>query len=140
MALEFDTVKSFLRIDHDADDKLIHLFMNASKSFVESYLNRQLSDFGDSYPEEFDIAMLYIIQQWYDQRAITSFTKGEKDGLDLVFSTILDKHRYRKFTFLGYPVLNERTLSFSYNYSKSDIITVNEALIEQVDTITALTQ
>lgn len=140
MALEFGVVKSFLRVDHDADDSLIKLFISASESFVESYLNRELSSFGDEYPEEFNVAMLYIIQQWYDQRAITSFTKGEKDGLDLVFSTILDKHRYRKFAFLGYPVLNAETLSFSYNYSKSDVLTVDEALIEQVDTITALTQ
>lgn len=101
MELNIDLVKSFLRIEHDADDIWLTGLISASKSFVESYLNRKLDDFEDGYPEEFDVARLYTIQQWYDQKAMATFNAKEKQQVDLVFSSILNPHRYIKFAFLG---------------------------------------
>lgn len=101
MELNIDLVKSFLRVEHDADDIWLVGLISASKSFVESYLNRKLEDFEDGYPEEFDVARLYTIQQWYDQKAMATFNKNDKQKVDLVFSSILDPHRYIKFAFLG---------------------------------------
>lgn len=101
MELNIDLVKSFLRVEHDVDDIWLVGLISASKSFVESYLNRKLEDFEDGYPEEFDVARLYTIQQWYDQKAMATFNKNDKQKVDLVFSSILDPHRYIKFAFLG---------------------------------------
>lgn len=103
MELNIDLVKSFLRIEHDADDIWLTGLISASKSFVESYLNRKLDDFEGGYPEEFDVARLYTIQQWYDQKAMATFSAKDKQQVDLVFTSILDPHRFIKFAFLGNP-------------------------------------
>lgn len=103
MELNIDLVKSFLRIEHDADDIWLIGLISASKSFVESYLNRKLDDFEGGYPEEFDVARLYTIQQWYDQKAMATFSAKDKQQADLVFTSILDPHRFIKFAFLGNP-------------------------------------
>lgn len=103
MELNIDLVKSFLRIEHDADDIWLIGLISASKSFVESYLNRKLDDFEGGYPEEFDVARLYTIQQWYDQKAMATFSAKDKHQVDLVFTSILDPHRFIKFAFLGNP-------------------------------------
>lgn len=103
MELNIDLVKSFLRIEHDADDIWLTGLISASKSFVESYLNRKLDDFEGGYPEEFDVARLYTIQQWYDQKAMATFSAKDKQQVDLVFTSILDPHRFIKFAFLGSP-------------------------------------
>lgn len=103
MELNIDLVKSFLRIEHDADDVWLIGLISASKSFVESYLNRKLDDFEGGYPEEFDVARLYTIQQWYDQKAMATFSAKDKQQVDLVFTSILDPHRFIKFAFLGNP-------------------------------------
>lgn len=115
MTLDMTTVKTFLRVEHDADDAVIQLLLTASKSFVESYLNRELEDFEGGYPDEFDVAMLYIIQQWYDQKAITTFSAQEGRGLGFAFSLILDRHRFKQFAFLGYPKLDVESGTFGYD-------------------------
>ena len=133
MALELEVVKTFLRVEHDADDPIINLLIRSSKSFVESYLNRKLEDFEGGYPDEFDVAMLYVIQQWYDQRAITTFYASEERGLGFAFSLILDRYRFKKFAFLGYPQLDTETGLFSYEYSNGGTLDLN-----MVDTDQAL--
>lgn len=122
MALNLDIAKTWLRVEHDADDAIIQILIPASKSFAESYLNRSLDDFEGGYPEEFDVAMLYVVQQWYDQKAITTFSKSEENGLGFAFSLILDRHRFRQFTFLGYPKLNADNMEFSYEVTSSDAV------------------
>lgn len=122
MALSVDKAKAWCRVDHDADDEIFALLVSASKSFVESYLNRKLDDWEEGYPEEFDVAMLYIVQQWYDQKAITTFSKSEEKGLGFAFSLSLDRHRFKQFTFLGYPKLNAETMEFSYEVQESDAV------------------
>ena len=126
MAVSLEDAKAWLRVDHDADDNIINLLIKASESFVESYLNRSLDEWLDGYPEEFDVAMLYIIQQWYDQKAITTFSKSEEKGLGFAFSLILDRHRFKKFTFLSAPNFNADDLTFSYLYGTSDTLPFSE--------------
>lgn len=122
MALDRELTKTFLRVEHDADDAVIDLLIKASKSFVESYLNKKLDDFEEGYPDEFDVAMLYIVQQWYDQKAITTFKSSEENGLGFAFSLILDRYRIKQFAFLGYPNLDPETGLFSYEVNGTGII------------------
>lgn len=122
MSLDIETAKTWCRVEHDADDPIFELLVIASKSFVESYLNRKFEDFEGGYPKEFDVAMLYVVQQWYDQKAITTFSKSEENGLGFAFSLILDRHRFKKFTFLGYPKLDKETMEFSYEVQESDAV------------------
>lgn len=139
MELNIDLVKSFLRIEHDADDIWLTGLISASKSFVESYLNRKLDDFEGGYPEEFDVARLYTIQQWYDQKAMATFSAKDKQQVDLVFSSILDPHRYIKFAFLGnvdssYPnlIVEDGNIIFSLDGNGSYILTKEE--FEKINT------
>lgn len=121
MALTVEQAKTWIRVEHDADDEIIQLLVTASKSFVESYLNRSLDDFEGGYPDEFDVAMLYIVQQWYDQKAITTFVKSEENGLGFAFSLILDRHRFRQFTFLGFPKLTSNG-DWTYEVQQSETL------------------
>lgn len=133
MTLELKTVKNWIRVEHEEDDEIIELLIAAADSFIESYLNRSLDDFKDGYPKEIDVAKLYTVQQWYDQGAITTFTKGEKAGLDFAFTMLLDRHRYRKFSFMGYPSLDANSFEFSYSANSSGVLDLN-----QIDTDKAL--
>lgn len=121
MALTVEKAKTWCRIEHDADDEIIELLVAASKSFVESYLNRSLDEWEDGYPKEFDVAMLYVVQQWYDQKAITTFSKSEENGLGFAFSLILDRHRFRQFSLLGFPKLTTNG-DWSYEVQTSEAI------------------
>lgn len=135
MTLKLKTVKNWIRVEHEEDDEILELLIEASHSFIESYLNRSLDSFKDGYPKEIDVARLYVVQQWYDQAAITSFTKGEKAGLDFAFSMLLDRHRFKKFAFAGYPKLDAEKYEFGYFVNKSDSIDIGT---DQVDTYQAL--
>lgn len=133
MTLKLDTVKNWIRVEHEEDDDIIELLIAAADSFIESYLNRDLDSFENGYPKEIDVAKLYTVQQWYDQGAITTFTKGEKAGLDFAFTMLLDRHRFRKFAFLGYPSLDINSFEFNYSINASGTIDLN-----QIDTEKAL--
>lgn len=105
MTLEFSEVKNFLRVDHDDDDTFIKIMMRASRSFVETYLNIKLSEYGQNetgeelYPAEFDMAMLQLMSQWYDVRTIMSPRSNVKE-LPYVFSDLLNPHRNWQFSFI----------------------------------------
>lgn len=90
--LDLEMVKNFLRVDHDEDDMFIQLMIRASKSFVETFLNQPLSNFGETYPEEIDIARLQLMSQWYDVRTIMSPRSNVKE-LAFVFTDLLEPHR-----------------------------------------------
>lgn len=135
MTLKLETVKNWIRIEHEEDDGILELLIEASHSFIESYLNRSLDSFEGGYPKEIDVAKLYVVQQWYDQAAITSFTKGEKAGLDFAFSMLLDRHRFKKFAFAGYPKLDTENYEFGYSVNTTGSIDIDS---DQVDTYKAL--
>lgn len=138
-SLELDYVKNYLRVDYDEEqeDKFIQMCITASRSFVETYMNRSLSDFNEdsSYPAEIDIARLNVISQWYDTRTIMSPRSNVKE-MEYVFAGLLDPHRYWNFAFID--GMQESGLGDLSNifYDKS----ANRFYrAQQVDTYTALT-
>ncbi|MFB5197878.1 head-tail connector protein [Neobacillus sp. KR4-4] len=84
-------VKDYLRIDFEDDDNMISTMLVASKSFIQSYLNRKFTDF-EEIPEEFTIAALALVAHWYEKRGIQSDKDTAKE-LSYVFSGLLDMHR-----------------------------------------------
>lgn len=101
--LTLEYVRNYLRVDdygEPEEDRFIQQMILASKSFVETYLNRKFSDFEGGYPDEFDIARLNLISQWYDTRAIITPRSNVKE-LDFVFSGLLNPHRFIKLGFVG---------------------------------------
>lgn len=140
MNLDLDFMKNYLRVDHDEDDSFIMLMLEASKSFVETYLNRKLNTFTEgkeeNYPAEIDIARLNLMSQWYDTRTIMT-PRSNVSELEYVFKGLLDPHRYWQISFAGGQEL--------YNsYYGLDNIFYDKKLnrfyhAEIVDTYTALT-
>lgn len=138
-SLNLNYVKNYLRVDYDEDeeDRFIEMCITASRSFVETYMNRSLSDFndGESYPAEIDIARLNLISQWYDSRTIMS-PRSNVSEMEYVFAGLLDPHRYWNFAFIdGMQETGIGDLSNIF-YDKN---TNRFYRAQQVDTYTALT-
>lgn len=104
ISIDLDYAKNYLKVDFDdeQEDLFIQTLIYASKSFVETYLNRKLDSFNEdgSYPGEIDVARLNLISQWYDARTIMSPRSNVKE-MEFVFSGLLDPHRYWQFAFIG---------------------------------------
>jgi len=92
--LDISTVKNYLRIDHDLDDKLLVLMIESAKNYVQSFINRLYDDF-EEVPTEFVIAALNLIAQWYENRTIQSESQAHEQLYS--FSGLLLPHR----SFLG---------------------------------------
>lgn len=103
IGIDLDYAKNYLKVDFDdpQEDKFIQSLIYASKSFVETYLNRGLDSFNEdgSYPGEIDIARLNLMSQWYDSRTIMS-PRSNVQELKYVFEGLLDPHRYWQFGFI----------------------------------------
>lgn len=88
--VDLEFVKNYLKVDFDEDDVLISTFILGGKSYIESFLNRKIADFGTEVPQEFTIALLGIVAHWYDERKM--------DGADSeqmhMFTNILTPYRY----------------------------------------------
>lgn len=102
--IDLEYAKNYLKVDFDdpQEDLFIETLILASKSFVETYLNRRLTDFNEdgTYPEEINVARLNLMSQWYDTRAIMTPRSNVKE-LEYVFAGLLDPHRYWQFGFIG---------------------------------------
>lgn len=138
MTVDLEYVKNYLRVDFDEDDTFIETMIAASKSFVETYMNRSLDSFSETggYPAEIDMARLNLMGQWYDTRTIMTPRSNVKE-LEYVFKGLLDPHRYWQFGFVG-------GISSSDAISDLDNIYYDRRLnrfyrAEVVDTYTALT-
>lgn len=89
--IDLDFLKNYLKIDFEDDDILLFTMLMASKSYIQSYLNRDFDDF-EVVPLEFTIACLALVAHWYEKREIQS-EKSTKEELKFVFSGLLDIHR-----------------------------------------------
>lgn len=140
MVLDLDFVKNYLRVDHDEDDSFIELMINASRSFVETYLNRKLDSFdgysNGEYPQEIDIARLNVMSQWYDTRTIMT-PRSNVSELEYVFKGLLDPHRYWQFSFIGDYDVTSGYYGLDNIFYDSKLNRFYHA--EIVDTYTALT-
>ena len=79
--LDLPDVKSYLRVDTDADDALISMEMNAADHYlagaVTNYDANYRSD--ESFAEAADVVKLAVIAQLYEDRT------GEKNG-DFIYT------------------------------------------------------
>lgn len=89
--IDLNTVKEYLRIDHEDDDVMLNTFLFAAKSFIQSYLKKKFSEF-EEIPDEFTVACLAIVSHWYERRQIVG-TKDDGKELAYLFSGLLDMHR-----------------------------------------------
>lgn len=88
--INLDFVKNYLRIDEDftEDDKELELYMLSARSYIENYLNCNLSDFEGINPE-LNIAFLMLINHFYENKTAVA----NNSRLDFFFRQILTMHR-----------------------------------------------
>lgn len=76
--LELALVKTHLRVDHDLDDALIHMYMQAALQRVEAHLNRKIiANEADRTLETdllnnsvVDLSVLKLVGHFYAQREV----------------------------------------------------------------------
>lgn len=138
---DLETVKyEVLHVDHDEEDNYIKLLIKASKSFVETYLNQSLSEFGNNYPFEIDVARMQLINQWYEDRVIMSPRSNVKE-MAYAFSDLLDPHRHWNIAFLGGPsgtnIDGEKSFSDLYGeYQNKLALFYKSEIVDTYSTIT----
>lgn len=99
-ALDLPFVKNYLKVEQTEDDLFIALCIEASKSFLQNYLNRKFTDF-DPVPFEFSIAALNLITTWYDNRGVNGQAGNNVGEAVYTFRNLVDPHRFVQFTAVG---------------------------------------
>ena len=64
--------KAHLNIDHDTDDELIQLYIDAADAWFENQTGRKLADLSP-IPADIRLAMLKLVAFYYMQREAVSF-------------------------------------------------------------------
>ena len=96
--LTLEYVRNYLRGDdygEPEEDRFIKQMIRASKSFVETYLNRKLSDFEGGYPKKVWFSYINLMAQWYDSWTIMTPRSNVKE-MNYTFKDLLDPHRFIK--------------------------------------------
>lgn len=79
--MQLETVKQFLRIDHDDEDSYLNILIILAKEICENYLRAEMPL---EIPESMNQAMLIIIGYFYENR------EGTKEGIpDVVYALLL---------------------------------------------------
>lgn len=95
-----DEIKQHCRIDFDDEDTLLAIYLSASISKAENFINRVLKERLDDIENETDLlvtqdiklALLLIIGHWYANREDTSV--GEFKSIPMGFKALLEPYRY----------------------------------------------
>ena len=66
ISLTLDEIKTFLHIDHDAEDAILQRMLSAAASAAERYLNHDFGD--DPVPEEVEIWIMNRVARQFQRR------------------------------------------------------------------------
>lgn len=76
--INLDLIKLHCRIDHDYDDELLGLYLDAAKDAVKQHTSRNWYDKGETIPEDdehgiywnraAELSMYLLISHWYANR------------------------------------------------------------------------
>ncbi|MFC4770666.1 MULTISPECIES: head-tail connector protein [Enterococcus] len=65
--MELNSLKKYLRIDHDLDDNLLLMLQEVAEKFILSSIEvKKTSD------ERFDYAVTLLVSSWYENRVATT--------------------------------------------------------------------
>jgi len=65
--MELNSLKKYLRIDHDLDDNLLLMLQEVAEKFILSSIEvKKISD------ERFDYAVTLLVSSWYENRVATT--------------------------------------------------------------------
>ena len=84
--ISLETVKDYLKVENDIEDRLIDNILTASKNYVKNYTG--LTDEEIDKKEDITLAVLVLANEMYSNREYTV----EKNILNPVITSILDMH------------------------------------------------
>lgn len=107
-AIDVPFAKNYLKVTENEDDLFIALCIEASKSFIQNYLNREFDEF-KKVPFEFAIASLNLITLWYDNRGVNGQAGNNVGEAVFTFTQLVGPHRYIQIGAVGGAELNPAT-------------------------------
>lgn len=90
-----DLAKQHMRIDHDEEDALIMLYIEAAEQYVENYIGRSLDGL-NPFPADLKIAILRLVAFYYEVRNVATFGMSSQIAPQTVTQT-LDSYRLAWF-------------------------------------------
>ncbi len=99
--INLDLIKLHCRIDHDYDDELLGLYLDAAKDAVKQHTSRNWYDDSEQIPDEdehgirwnraAELSMYLLIGHWYESRsAVTDLNMKE---LPMGFFALIQPYR-----------------------------------------------
>ena len=87
LSLTIEEAKEWARIEHNADDNILALLINAAYSNVDNFLNKVWDNKEDPALQDIKLQMLKIVLHWYENRGDTGTIPNDIKG---------ELYRYRK--------------------------------------------
>lgn len=89
--LSLEDAKNYMRIEFSYDDSFINMYLNSSKSYIQTLLKQDPKDF-DEVPQELTVACLALTEHWYKNKGIEKDLQSTRKILHN-FESIIDAHR-----------------------------------------------
>ncbi|MDG0860321.1 head-tail connector protein [Staphylococcus equorum] len=90
--LSLQDAKGYMRVEFNYDDPYIEVYLNSAKSYIQTLLKLNYSDFGDDIPQELTVACLALTEHWYKNKGIEKDSQTTRKIIHN-FEGIIDAHR-----------------------------------------------
>ena len=87
--------KQHMRVDHDDEDALIMLYIEAAEQFVAHYIGKPLDEI-DPFPADLKLAILRLVAFYFEVRNVATFGLSSQIAPQTV-TQVLDSYREQWF-------------------------------------------
>ncbi len=94
-AVSLDLAKAHMKIDGNAEDELVSLYIDGAETWISNYIGKPLADL-DPLPADVKIAILRLVSFYFECRNIATFGVSAQLA-PLGVTSILDSYRERWF-------------------------------------------
>ena len=94
-SISLDLAKAHMKIDGNAEDELISLYIDGAEAWISNYIGKPLADL-DPLPAEIKIAVLRLVSFYFECRNIATFGTSMQLA-PLGVTSALGSHRERWF-------------------------------------------
>jgi uncharacterized phage protein (predicted DNA packaging) len=98
-SVSLETVKQYMRVDHEFDDALIGLMISAAEEQIRELIKPIEDEYGDpdELPDKLKMAVMVLVAHAYDQRAVVNVGRGTVQELPWAVSALIANHRAMTF-------------------------------------------
>ncbi|TIX89295.1 head-tail connector protein [Rhizobium sp. P44RR-XXIV] len=93
--VSLDLAKQHMKIDGNAEDELISLYIDGAEAWIANYIGKPLADF-DPLPADVKIAILKLVSFHYEVRSLASYGISV-DSVPLGVTSLLSSYREKWF-------------------------------------------